>query len=45
MTPKSEVINGDCMELLRQLPDKSFKIAIVDPPTGFHPRAPKEAEN
>ena len=39
MTPKSEVINGDCMELLRQLPDKSFKIAIVDPPYGLSPKS------
>lgn len=39
MTPKSEVINGDCMELLRQLPDKSFKIAIVAPPYGLSPKS------
>ena len=31
---KVTLINGDCMDYLRQLPDKAFKIAIVDPPYG-----------
>ena len=30
--PKSEVYNVDCMEYMRSLPDKSFDLAIVDPP-------------
>lgn len=26
--------NADCMDLLREMPDKSFDLAIVDPPYG-----------
>ena len=33
--PKSEVYNVDCMEYMRSLPDKSFDLAIVDPPYGM----------
>lgn len=29
---KSEVFNMDCMELMKQYPDKYFDLAIVDPP-------------
>lgn len=25
-------INGDCMEVMRQYPDKYFDLAVVDPP-------------
>jgi DNA modification methylase len=28
------LINGDCLEVLRKLPDNSFDLAIVDPPYG-----------
>jgi site-specific DNA-methyltransferase (adenine-specific) len=28
--------NGDCMDLLRQTPDKYFDLAIVDPPYGIN---------
>lgn len=31
----SEVINMDCMEGMRQFPDKFFDLAIVDPPYGI----------
>ena len=27
--------NGDCMEVLRSLPDNSFDLAICDPPYGI----------
>lgn len=27
--------NADCMDLLRQMPDKAFDLAIVDPPYGL----------
>lgn len=35
MKPKSEVILGDSLEALHQMPDKSFSIAIADPPYGI----------
>ena len=35
MIPKSEVFNIDCMEALRQTPDKFYKLAIVDPEYGI----------
>lgn len=46
-------IHGDCMEFLREQPDKSFDLAIVDPPYGIGiasnaPRqrfAPKDWDN
>lgn len=28
--PKSEVYNIDCMEYMKNIPDKSFELAIVD---------------
>lgn len=28
------LINGDCMDYMRSLPDKAFDLAIVDPPYG-----------
>ena len=30
-----ELINGDCMDYMRGLPDKCFDLAIVDPPYGI----------
>lgn len=27
-------INADCMEVMRQYPDKYFDLAVVDPPYG-----------
>lgn len=33
--PKSEVFNQDCMEGMKQFPDKYFELAIVDPPYGI----------
>ena len=32
--PISEVFNMDCMEYMRQFPDKHFELAVVDPPYG-----------
>ena len=32
---KSEVYNIDCLEYMRQLPDKAFTLAIADPPYGI----------
>lgn len=32
--PKSEVHNTDCVEFMRQLPDKCFDLCIADPPYG-----------
>ena len=31
---KSTAINGDCMDVMRQYPDKYFDLAVVDPPYG-----------
>ena len=31
-----QLVNADCMEVLRSLPDKSFDLAIVDPPYGIN---------
>lgn len=33
--PISEVYNMDCMEFMRDKPDKFFELAIVDPPYGI----------
>lgn len=33
--PLSEVYNMDCMEYMRQFPDKHFELAVVDPPYGL----------
>jgi site-specific DNA-methyltransferase (adenine-specific) len=30
-----EILNIDCMEYMRTLPDKAFELAIVDPPYGI----------
>lgn len=32
---KSEAYNMDCMEYMRQFPDKYFELAVVDPPYGI----------
>jgi site-specific DNA-methyltransferase (adenine-specific) len=32
---KSEVFNRDCLEAMREMPDKAFDLAIVDPPYGI----------
>jgi site-specific DNA-methyltransferase (adenine-specific) len=39
--PKSEVYNIDCMEYMKNIPDKYFDLAIVDPPYGIG--QPKQA--
>lgn len=33
--PESIVKNGDCMDFMREYPDKHFDLAIVDPPYGI----------
>jgi len=35
MNPISETHNMDCMEYMRQLPDKHFELAVVDPEFGI----------
>lgn len=44
MTPKSEVFNLDCMEGMRQFPDKYFELAIVDPPYGLNENSHRQNE-
>jgi len=38
MEPLSEVFNSDCIEGMKQYPDKHFDLAIVDPPYGLGSR-------
>src|SRR5690554_6524278 len=33
--PHIRMIHGDCMEFMKELPDKAYKLAIVDPPYGI----------
>ena len=33
--PNIEMIHGDCMEIMKQYPDKYFQLACVDPPYGI----------
>lgn len=35
LTDRIEVYNGDCMDLLKQTPDKYYDLCIVDPPYGI----------
>lgn len=37
-SPRIEMIQGDCLEYLLDLPDKGFELAIVDPPYGLDSR-------
>jgi site-specific DNA-methyltransferase (adenine-specific) len=36
--PKSEAYNMDCLAAMREMPDKAFDLAIVDPPYGLGQR-------
>ena len=31
-----KLYNGDCMEYMKDIPDKYFELAIVDPPYGIN---------
>ena len=33
--PISKIFNQDCMEYMKDIPDKFFELAIVDPPYGL----------
>lgn len=35
MSPKIELLNIDCLEYMKGVPDKYFELAIVDPPYGI----------
>lgn len=35
MIELNQVIHGDCMEVMKDIPDKYFELAIVDPPYGI----------
>ena len=35
MTPISEVLNVDCLEYMKTLPDNHFDLCIADPPYGI----------
>jgi len=45
MVPKSEVINGDCMDYLPNYPDNYFQLACVDPPYGIGNFIQKDARS
>src|SRR3712207_9359510 len=30
-----QLVNGDCMDVMRELPDNAFDLAICDPPYGI----------
>lgn len=34
-SPLNKLYNVDCMEAMRQIPDKYFQLAITDPPYGI----------
>jgi site-specific DNA-methyltransferase (adenine-specific) len=33
--PESKIYNMDCLAAMREMPDKAFSLAIVDPPYGI----------
>lgn len=35
MTQLNQIINADCMDIMKDIPDKYFELAIVDPPYGL----------
>jgi len=35
LNPKSIVYNADCMDIMKEYPDKYFELAVVDPPYGI----------
>lgn len=39
---KISLVNGDCMEVMRGLPDNAFDLAICDPPYGIGVDGQKE---
>lgn len=36
LTDKIEIFNSDCMDVMKQYPDKHFDLAVVDPPYGIN---------
>ena len=32
----NQIINADCLDILRQLPDKSIDLVLTDPPYGIN---------
>ena len=32
---KNKIINADCLEIMRQLPDKCIDVILTDPPYGI----------
>ncbi len=45
MVPASEVINGDCMDYLKDYPDNYFSLSLVDPQYGIGSSRPTEKSN
>ena len=33
---KNKIINADCLEIMRQLPDKCIDVILTDPPYGIN---------
>ena len=42
---KAKLINGDCMEFMRDIPDNYYELAIVDPPYGIGIDEQKKTKN
>ena len=45
LVSRSAVFNMDCIEFMKQVPDKFFHLAIVDPPYGLGSRLVKGPPN
>ena len=40
----NQIIHADCMDVMKDIPDKYFELAIVDPPYGIGACESKDAE-
>ena len=36
MIELNKIIHADCMDIIKDIPDKYFELAIVDPPYGYY---------
>ena len=41
----NQVIRGDCLEVMKQIPDKSIDLVVTDPPYGLNFRSSRTSEN
>ena len=45
MPSNIELIHGDCMQYMKDMPDKAFDLAIVDPPFRDNHQPTKDMRN